>query len=109
MRKMLEATDLPAPPSAASPEPEQEEIKPPPPWWLADEALFNPFEVVASVAGIMFWFAFLLGRKKYGFVAEHFMPVLWVGGAMILWQGIARHRAGFSGVFKVMWTRMGLG
>lgn len=105
MRKMLEASDLPAPPSLANTEPVEEEAAPP--WWLTDEALWNPFEVVASVAGIVFWFALLMGRRNYGFAADLFMPVLWVGGAVVVWQGIARYRAGLPGVFRVMVRRVG--
>ena len=107
MRKMLEAADLPAPPSLANPEPVKEEKTPP--WWMADEALWNPFEVAASVAAIMFWFAFLMGRRNYGFAAELFLPVLWVGVAVVIWQGIARYRAGLPGVFSVMVRRIGGG
>ena len=104
MRKMLEAADLPAPPAPANQLPEEEEREPP--WWMADEALLNPFEAVAMVAGIMFWFAFLLGRRNYGFVAEHFAPMIWISGAMVIGQAIARYRAGLPGVFRVMVRRV---
>ena len=107
MRNMLEASDLPAPAAPANQRPEKQEATPP--WWMADEALWSPFEVVASVSGIVFWFALLLGRRNYGFALELFMPVLWVGAAVVIWQGIARRRAGLPGVFRVMWRRLGFG
>ncbi|MDU8929602.1 hypothetical protein RXV86_19605 [Alisedimentitalea sp. MJ-SS2] len=105
MRNMLVASDLAAPPLPANQSSGEEEINPP--WWLADEVLWNPIEVVVSVAGLVFWFALLLGRRNYMFAIELFAPVLLVCGAIVVWQAIALRRAGLPGVFRVMWMRLG--
>lgn len=75
-------------------------------WRVRDDALWNPFEVVAYVGLIVFAFGFLLGHGKYMFAAELFLPVLIVGALVVLWQAVMRYRAGEPGVLKVLIERI---
>lgn len=76
-------------------------------WRVRDDALWNPFEVIAFLVNIIFVFGFVLGRSHYLFVAELFFPVILLSVCVLVYQAIARRRAGESGVLKMMRDRIG--
>ena len=61
---------------------------------VRDNALWNPFEVIAEIILIIFAFGFLLGRSHYLFVVELFFPVIVIGVAIVIWQIVRRWRVG---------------
>ena len=65
---------------------------------VRDDALWNPFEVIAMVFLIIFSFGFLLGQSHYLFVAELFFPVVVIGAMVVALQTVLRWRAGDYGL-----------
>jgi hypothetical protein len=75
-------------------------------WRVSDDALWNPFEVVSFMGLIVFGFGWFMGRDKFVFVAELFLPVLVVGIAVVIAQAVLRRKAGEAGVLKVLRERI---
>lgn len=65
---------------------------------VRDDALWNPFEVVALIFLIIFAFGFLLGRSHYLFVIELFFPVILIGAAVVAVQSVQRWSEGDFGL-----------
>ncbi|UYV37557.1 hypothetical protein N4R57_00030 [Rhodobacteraceae bacterium D3-12] len=76
-------------------------------WRVRDDALWNPFEVIAFLVNIIFVFGFVLGQSHYLFVAELFFPVILLSVCVLVYQAIARRRSGESGALEVMRDRIG--
>lgn len=75
-------------------------------WKVSDAALWNPFEVAALLAGIVFVFGFVLGQGKYAFVAELFSPVIFLAVSIVFYQSIARYIAGEASSLAMLKDRM---
>ena len=76
-------------------------------WRVSDDALWNPFEVIAFVVNIIFVFGFFLGQSHYLFVAELFFPVILIAICVLIFQATLRWRAGENGALRVMRDRLG--
>ena len=106
MRRMLEAADLPVPQST-EPELDQAKKARDKPWWISDDALWNPFEVLHFALWIVLGFGYLLGRKNYAFAFELFALAIVFASIVVIVQALARRSIGAPNVFRVLRDRIG--
>lgn len=73
---------------------------------VKDEALWNPFEVLAFVAAIILVFGFVLGDGNYAFASELFAPVAVTAVVVVIAQNALRWKSGQIGVLRVLRNRI---
>ncbi len=75
-------------------------------WRVRDDALWNPFEVIAFLVNIVFFFGFILGHSHYLFVFQLFLPVVLLSSIVIIYQTVMRRRAGENGPIRHLIERI---